>query len=398
MRIDIDSFETYTSLARDGARSAAESLSRLTGIDAHVEVTNVSLMAPDELKAEYLGGELAGVEIALDGALDGETVLAFDEAARVAITDVLAPEADEQMRRSSIEEVGNILTSGFIDGWAEHLDAIIDISPPTYVEGTGASVLPTGATEGDEQVFVFRSRVESPTEAIDFHILLIPERESLVGALESANGDGVPFEKFEVFNRMTKAGSERAAKNITAMTGIETDVDVNRLRFVPIDGVPAAVGDRRYVGTVMEYEGTPSGYLAILFDRPSAEAVVDALVPVETDGEWSEMEQSAMKEVGNILTSGFIDGWANVLESSIDHSPPTFVSDMGSAIMSPLVGRLARTQEHAFLLDSTIRTEGDGTFHCDLFALPDEAELREVLCDLRVDRADRTHVDPGEVF
>jgi chemotaxis protein CheC len=182
------------------------------------------------------------------------------------------------------------------------------------------------------------------------------------------------------------------------MTGLETDVDINRMSFVPIDDVPASVGNKRYIGTVMEYTGKPSGYLAILFDHPSAEAVVDGLVPMETEGNWSEMEQSAVKELGNIMTSGFIDGWANVLESSIDHSPPTFVSDMGSSIMSPIVGRMARTQEYAFLLDSMIHTDDDGAFHCEILALPDESELREVLQELLVERADRTHVDPSEVF
>jgi chemotaxis protein CheC len=398
MQIDIDSLETYNSLAREGARSAAESLSELAGIETHVEVTNVSLMSPSDLEYEYAGGEFSGVRIELDGALDGETVLTFDEQARRAISEVLVPGADEGMQRSSIEEVGNIMMSGFIDGWADHLDAIIDISPPTFVEGSGTDVLPASTTETDDQLFVFRSRVESPSEAVDFHILLVPERDSLVAALEPSTDDSVPFEKFEVFNEMTKAGAEKAADNITTMTGLETDVEVNRMRFVPIDGVPAAVGDRRYVGTVMEYTGKPSGYLVILFDQPSAEAVVDGLVPTETDGEWGEMEQSAMKELGNIMTSGFIDGWANVLESSIDHSPPTFVTDMGSSIMSPIVGRMAQTQEHAFLLDSMIRTDDDGVFRCELFALPDEAELREVLDDLLVERADRTHVDPDEVF
>ena len=398
MQIDIDSLETYSELARNGAGSAAESLSQLTGIETSVEVTNVSLMSPSDLRYEYLGGEFAGVRIELDGALDGETVLTFDRTAREAIADVLAPDGGEAMRRNSIAEVGNILTSGFIDGWADHLGAVVDISPPTYLEGSGTDVLPSGITEADEQVFVFRSRVESASGSLDFHILLVPERESLVEALEPSTDDSIPFEKLEVFNEMTKTGAEKAADNITTMTGLATDVEVNRMRFVPIDGVPATVGDRRYVGTVMEYHGKPGGYLAILFDQPSAEAVVDALIPVETDGEWSEMEQSAMEELGNIMTSGFIDGWANVLESSIDHSPPTFVSDMGSSIMSPIVGRMARTQEHAFVLDSTIRTDGDGVFQCELFALPDEAELREALEDLLVERADRTHVDPDEVF
>lgn len=398
MQIDIDSLETYNSLARDGARSAAEALSDLTGIDTHVKVTNVSLMSPSDLKYEYVGKEFSGIGIELDGALDGETVLTFDADAREAIAGVLAPDADEEMRQSSIEEVGNIMMSGFIDGWADHLGAIIDISPPTFLEGSGTDVLPDSTTATDEQVFVFRSRVESTSEALDFHLLLVPDRDSLIEALEPEAENSVPFEKFKVFNEMTKSGAERAADNITTMTGLETDVEVNRMSFVPIDSVPSAVGDQRYIGTVMEYDGKPSGYLVILFDQPSAEAVVDALVPIATDGEWGEMEQSAMEELGNIMTSGFIDGWANVLESSIDHTPPTFVSDMGSSIMSPIVGRMAQTQEHAFLLDSMIRTDGDGVFRCELFALPDEAELRGVLDDLLVERADKTHVDPDEVF
>jgi len=281
MQIDIDSLETYNGLARDGAHSAAGSLSQLTGIDATVEVTNVSLMSPSDLKYEYLGGEFTGVRIELDGALDGETVLTFDGAARETIADVLAPDGGEAMRRSSIKEVGNILTSGFVDGWADHLGAVVDISPPTYLEGAGADVLPANLMEADDQVFVFRSRVESASGSLDFHILLVPDRESLVEALEPAADDAIPFEKLEVFNEMTKTGAERAAENITTMTGLETDLEVNRMCFVPIEGVPATVGDKRYVGTVMEYDGEPSGYLVILFDRPSAEAVVDALVPTE---------------------------------------------------------------------------------------------------------------------
>ena len=398
MQIDIDSLETYNALARDGAQSAAESLSQLTGIDTHVEVTNVSLMTPSDLEFEYVGGEFSGVRIELGDALNGETLLTFDEEARSVIAETLAPDGTERLQQSSIEEVGNIMTSGFIDGWADHLETTIDISPPTFLSGSGTDVLAASAAAEDEQVFVFRSRVESAAEAIDFHILFVPERDSLIEALGPTGEESISFEKLEVFNEMTKHGAEQAAENITTMTGLETDVEVNRMSFVPIDDVPAAVGDRRYIGTVMEFTGKPSGYLVILFDHPSAEAIVDALVPMETDGNWSEMEQSAVKELGNIMTSGFIDGWANVLESSIDHSPPEFVSDMGSSIMSPIVGRMARTQEHAFLLDSMIRTDDDGTFHCEILALPDESELREVLQDLLVERADRTHVDPSEVF
>lgn len=396
MQIDIHSLETYNRLAHEGAQSAAESLSTLTGIETCVEVTNVSLMAPTDLQYEFVGNEFAGVNIGLSGALSGDAVLVFDERARAAITDVLVPGASDGMEKSSIKEVGNIMTSGFIDGWASHLDATIDITPPQYVEGTGPEVLPS--TDDDGQALVFRSRVEAVSEAVDFRICLVPQREALTAVLDGGTEDGIDFEKLEVFNDMTKRGAEQAAANISSMTGIETDVEVNRMSFVPISDVPATVGDQRYIGTVFQYRGTPSGYLVFLFDRQSARAVVDALVPVETDEGWGEMEQSAMEELGNIMTSGFIDGWANVLETSIEHTPPTFVADMGSSIVSPIVGEMARTQDHAFLLDSVINTHEDGVFRCEILSLPDGSELQAALDELLVEQADKLHVEPDEVF
>jgi chemotaxis protein CheC len=399
MQIDVQSLETYNRLAREGARSASESLSQMTGIDTRVEVTDVSLMSPADLEYEFLGSDFSGVQIGLDGGLAGETVLLFEEAAKTAITETLAPGGDEAMARSSVKEIGNIMTSGFIDGWAEHLGTTIDITPPEYVDGSGPELVPDSILSSDDQVFVFRSSVEAPSREIDFRICLVPERAALTSVLGSENDDAISFEKLQVFNEMTKRGAEKAAGNITSMTGLETTVEVNRMSFVPISDVPSEVGDRRYVGTVTSYEGKPSGYLVILFDQPSAQSVVDALVPMETDDDgWGQMEQSAMKELGNIMTSGFIDGWANVLETSINHAPPQFVADMGSAITSPIVGKMARTQDHAFVLDSVIDTDSDGVFRSEIFALPDEAELREVLGDLLVDRAEQTHVEPDEVF
>jgi len=157
------------------------------------------------------------------------------------------------------------------------------------------------------------------------------------------------------------------------MTGIDTDVDVSRLSFVPIEGVPMQLADEARRGVVLEFTGTPSGYIAILFDPESAESVADALMPgMDAD---AAMRKSAIQEIGNIVTSGFLDGWADTLETTIDISPPTYVDDLGSAIVDPLVTELAQTQEHAFLIDSAIATP-DETFTCDIYALPDETELR----------------------
>jgi chemotaxis protein CheC len=86
------------------------------------------------------------------------------------------------------------------------------------------------------------------------------------------------------------------------------------------------------------------------------------------------------------MTSSFIDGWANVLEATIDISTPQFVNDMGSAVAESVVARLGQRQSNAVLFDATLRAD-DREFDCEIYALPDEAELRSVLAEL----------EPGEI-
>jgi chemotaxis protein CheY-P-specific phosphatase CheC len=306
------------------------------------------------------------------------------------------------MKECSVKEIGNIMMSGFIDGWADYLGTTIDHTPPTYVEASGADVLPA-ADDADEQVFVFKSHIEWPGdgEDLDFYIYMLPEHGELADLMaDSAEGDGdaIPIDKLSVFNEMTQAGTATAADNVTQMTGIETEAEVTRISFAPVEDVPKQVDSRSYVGTAVEFEGTPSGYLMILFDEDSAMNVAEALMPMEPEGDgFTSMHESAIEEMGNIMTSGFIDGWANVLQTSVEHTPPRVVHDMGRAIMDPLAAQVGQHQEHAFIIESTMQT-ADLEFKSEIHALPDDAELKAALEDLEVDRADQTEASVEAIF
>ncbi|SFC27564.1 chemotaxis protein CheC [Halobiforma haloterrestris] len=420
MEIDVQSLKTYNELARDGGESAAEALAELTGIETRVEVTDVSLLSTADLEYEFDGREFAGIDVSLGDPLSGTTVLAFDAEGRETIARELVPNAgrdgpaDPELTESAIVEAGNIMVNGFVGGWADHLETKVEVSPPEYVEGTGVAVFPEDLTD-DEYVVVFRSRVDAVGEDVSFRMLLFPELESLERLLDTRVDDSgavptgrgrIPFEKLEVFSEMTEHGSTKAADNVSDMTQLSTAVEVNRLRFVPLSDVPTHVSDRRRVGTVVQFDGTPSGHLAILFDPGAARTAVGALpfVDLESDRadgaeiEWAGRRREALEELGNVIASGFIDGWANVLETSIEHSPPAFVDDMGSSIVSPIIADVGREENYAFLLDSAIRIGDSDALQCQLFAVPRPAELESALDDLLVERADETDADPDDLF
>jgi chemotaxis protein CheC len=402
MQVDVQSLGTFNQLAHEGAQAAASALAQMTGIDADVEVTKISLVDRADIGEDMAGEEFVGVEFEFEGRLAGETALVFDSTSTDDIVEALVPGGteDEAMARSSVKEIGNIMMSGFIDGWADYLEATIEHTPPTYTERAGVEVLPAAPeVSPHDQLFVFTSEVEFPGESVCFYIYMLPEYDHLVELLADHASDGaIPIEKLEAFNRMTRSGTERAAANVEAMAGIETEAEVTQISFCPIEDVPKQVGTDTYVGTVVEFTGVPSGYLLVLFDEASAVTVAEALMPVGGDGEGlTDQHRAAIEELGNILTSGFVDGWANVLQQSVDHTPPELVHDMGRAIVDPLAAQLGQHQRHAFTVDSKLRTD-DVAVECEIHALPDEEQLRTALSELVVDRADQTEADPDKIF
>jgi len=389
MRVDVRALGACNRLAEYGAQRAADALAELTGTDLAVEVTGASLATGEDLAEAFAGRESVGVSIGLRGGLSGEAVLAFDAAQVDGLLSLLPGGAS--MGRSAVTEVGNIALGGFLDGWANYLGRAIDMSPPRYLEADGAAVLPDGALTGDG-VFLFESRLDATAADLDFAIYMLPDsgpfRDLVVGRTPAAathGGDSgstaVPYESLSTFASLAKRGSANAADNIGMMTGLETTVEVSRLRFVPLADVPTEVGVEPHAGTVFELQGKPSGYLAILFSEQGAANVAAAMLPMEPAEPLGEMAQNALCELGNVMTSGFIDGWANVLGTSISHSPPEFVHDMGSATVSPLVAKLSRRQDYGFVIDAAIQTEGVQA-RCDVYALPDERELAAALEEL----------------
>jgi chemotaxis protein CheC len=389
MNLDVHALRTFSQLAHSGAETAAWSLSELTGIETTVNVTNVELETVDDVECEFRENDFVSVRIGFSGGLDGRTILAFDREGAANVVDAILPgaSAGDEIATSGLKEVGNIMLGGFIDGWADHLGTTIDITTPTYLDVESDGPLDDFSVGDDrfggdgDHVLVFRNQLETVTDPVTFYLYMVPTAGSVQTIADTATNaeEALPMETFTAFSEMITDGAEQASADVSAMTGTETVVDVSRLSFVPIEGVPMQLDDTTRVGVVLEFEGVPSGYIAILFDESSSEQIAAALLPGVDAGE--AMRQSAIQEIGNIVTSGFLDGWANRLETSIEISPPQFVHDMGPAIIDPLATELAQGQDYAFLIDSTIKTDDD-EFTCDIYALPNEAELREALNQL----------------
>ncbi|MFP9190378.1 chemotaxis protein CheC [Natronosalvus vescus] len=401
MKLDVNALGTFYRMAREGAGLAAGRLTKMTGVDTQVGVTKLNFMRGKEIRYDFEDGtDKVGIRVELSGGLDGHSVVVFDRQSALRIVQMLIADADaeafDEMSKSAATEVGQVMNSGFVDGWADVLETVIDVSTPEFIEGATAEPFFGDIEEapGEQDLaLLFQSHINAVGNEIGFSHYLFPNRDSMAGLLERLRtSDGIEYDKLDGFDRMAEQGAEEVAKTATTLTGIETSVEIRRLNFVSLETIPESVSNERLVGVAFEFDGTPSGYLLFLFDEKSAHEIVDAMVPMETDGDgetFDEMGKSAIKELGNIMASGFLDGWANVLDTTIDHSTPEFIHDIGAAAVDPVIIQLGENQEFAFVFDTHVVADGR-EFDCEVYAIPDEDDLERALNDLDVDRIDET--------
>ncbi|WIV67934.1 chemotaxis protein CheC [Natrialbaceae archaeon AArc-T1-2] len=399
MKLDTDALGTFYRIAREGAGLAAGRLTRLTGVDTRVGVTKVNFTRGADIRRDFTdGAEKVGVRVELSGGLDGYSLIVFDRDSAVQIVETIVSASDvedvEEMDKSATTEVGHIINSGLIDGWADVLETAIELSTPEYVVGASAEPFVDDidhAPGDDDLALLFQSTIEAVGTEIGFDHYLFPERESMASLLEQLRtSEGIDYDKLDGFDRMAEQGAEEVAETATTLTGIDTTVEIRRLNFVSLETIPETVANETLVGVAFEFDGTPSGYLLFLFDEESAHEIVDAMVPTATDADgFDEMGQSAIMELGNIMASGFLDGWANVLDTTIDHSTPEFVHDTGAAAVDPVVVQLGESQEFAFVFDTVVTADGRD-LDCQIYAIPDEDDLERALDDLDTDRIDDT--------
>lgn len=452
MHVDADSLEQLNLTTREGAERAAAALVDRTGVGTRLGTTKITLLGQDDLAGEMAAINGECVAFPLSGALSGRVWLAFDRAARHVL-------GTDDQSSASLTDASAPIVEAFVDEWEAHVGNVLTIGSPQHVPDPGDYEFRLATVTPDtESTPVFRSRIEFDHGGV-VTLYLAPDEASLDTLLSTGSpevGDGpadggsfgmgggdaadafdvggaaeafeieeVPastseggteadggtalfdegeelslsLEKLSVFSDLTREGTAAAADRVTAMTGFETETEISGVTFTPIDDVAARLESGDYVGATAEFGGTPGGALVVLFRAATASEIAEAMLPMEPpDGDGlTGMHESALAELSNVTISGFIDGWANVLGTAVDHTPPEFESDMEMRMLDLVTDQLGPFQTHAYTVESRIETT-DLAFDCGIYALPDESKLGAALDALTVENRDSVTADPEEIF
>jgi chemotaxis protein CheC len=197
----------------------------------------------------------------------------------------------------------------------------------------------------------------------------------------------VDVRKLDLFNQMAKEGSNTVADHLSQLAGLEAEIELSKINFLDIEDVKTHIGSEETVGIFVELVDPPHGYVLFVMDPADSKALAGKMVGGIGDGEaedglFTEMERSAMQEIGNIMTSGYIDGWANVLDTTIDISTPSFIFGPASDIVDEMGGW--PDEDIAFVVDSDI-VAADTDVELTAYTFPELAELVDLIQDIDLD-------------
>ena len=92
----------------------------------------------------------------------------------------------------------------------------------------------------------------------------------------------------------------------------------------------------------------------------------------------NEMAISALKEVGNILTSSYLSAISGTIGMPLIPSIPAFSMDMAQAVLDLLLIELSEVTHQAMVIETNFRTR-DQSFSGHFFLLPDPGSIDAIL-------------------
>ena len=150
------------------------------------------------------------------------------------------------------------------------------------------------------------------------------------------NMDGMYF---DILSEIGNIGAGNATTALAQMIGSKVDMKVPKVELLEFSQVGEAMGgeEQLMAGIYQIVEGDISGSIMFLLEEKSAITLISKLMgtpEVDNAGEFGEMELSALKEIGNIITGSYLSSLSTLTNLKIIASIPAISIDMCGSILS----------------------------------------------------------------
>ena len=183
--------------------------------------------------------------------------------------------------------------------------------------------------------------------------------------------------QLDALKELGNIGAGNSATALSQIISKKIDMSVPRVKVYSIYEIPELFGgsENIVVGVLLRMFGDMQGSLMFLLDEESARKLLsDMMLGQEVGNLTDELPMSAMMEVGDIISSSYLNALSFFSNLTIIPSTPAFAYDMAGAILGTILYEVSELSDQVLLIETDFLGNGEA-IRGHFFVLPDLPSL-----------------------
>jgi chemotaxis protein CheC len=188
--------------------------------------------------------------------------------------------------------------------------------------------------------------------------------------------------QIDALREVGNIGAGNAATALSRLLNRRISMSVPKAQIIKLSDVHALVGpETRIWGIYLQMDGDLHGHLLFLLPEDRASVMVDLLTgrPPGSSNGIDEIAESALAEVGNILTSNYLIAMGNFVGFNLQPTPPLTANDMAGAVIDSVIAQLTEEVDAVLALETELSIAEANGLVGYLFMFPTPEELPKLL-------------------
>lgn len=183
---------------------------------------------------------------------------------------------------------------------------------------------------------------------------------------------------------ISNIGGGHAATVLSQLINKRVMVSVPKVHLVSSEDIPRIISedDEIVTGVLLKFLGDLTGRTLLVFPRDQSMLLVDMMMGREEGSTTilTDIEQSAIKEVANIVISSYLTALSDFLNMLILPSVPNLVIDVASAVLTSAYLDFSMDKDIVFCVETEfVFPDEQESLKGFLFLLPDPVSLNKLL-------------------
>jgi chemotaxis protein CheC len=194
--------------------------------------------------------------------------------------------------------------------------------------------------------------------------------------------------QLDALREVANIGAGHAATALSQLTNRRIMISVPRINVARLEEVPDLLGrpDDVVAAVLMHMLGDLTGRTLLLFPEAAGRKLCDMLLrrPVGATTVFDALEQSCLKETGNIISGAYMNALSDFMGMLLLPSVPSLVVDLSAAVLTTTYLNFGHERDFVFCVETEFHIDSAEGLWGNFLLLPDLASLKAIFDAIRL--------------